>query len=398
MKPKIEQIIEKSIELALSSSFIGLPNIFRTDKIFLRIMWIFLFLISSGATIYTILKAVNNYLAYDKITNIYVFNQKQAEFPAVTFFILRNSKFNVSLNDILRSCQFNSIPCGPNDFDKLQDKHGYISFRSRNKIAFAPGSFFGFKVEMNLQNIPIDFDSRLNGVGGLRIMIHNISNDPGNYGGMPLTGFDLAPGFINEIKIKRTFTHKLGEPFNNCLKDIKSIDSHDSDLFRYMIQSTNYLYRQADCFNYCMGRELYKYMNISNKIDHYSNVLNENPLKFDEYMQFYLNILINNNTNQFCGEQECPEECDSVKYETTHTFTRSFDMTDNDIFFNIFYPTLEYTVIDQIPKMDLFDFISNIGGNLSLFIGISFLSLIEFIELFIEIIVIIFNRKIIFTL
>ncbi len=139
-------------------------------------------------------------------------------------------------------------------------------------------------------------------------------------------------------------------------------------------------------------------MNISNKIDHYSIVLNENPSKFDDYMKFYLNILTNNNTTQFCGELECPEECDSVKYETTHTFTRRFDMTDNDIFFNIFYPSLDYTVIDQIPKMDLYDFISNIGGNLSLFIGISFLSLIEFIELFIEIIVIIFNKNITFTL
>jgi hypothetical protein len=172
MKPKIEQIIEKSIELALSSSFIGLPNIFRTDKIFLRIMWIFLFLISSGATIYTIFKAVNNYLAYDKITNIYVFNQKQAEFPAVTFYILRNSKFNISIKEII--CRFNSLSCSSSDFDTIQDKNGHISYRFRNKTSFAPGSYFGFQLVVNLENILLDNSSKISEFDGLRLTIHNI--------------------------------------------------------------------------------------------------------------------------------------------------------------------------------------------------------------------------------
>ena len=73
-------------------------------------------------------------------------------------------------------------------------------------------------------------------------------------------------------------------------------------------------------------------------------------------------------------------------YETSHTFTKSLSKIDNLVAFNIFYPTLDNTVIDQIPKMDLFDFISNLGGNFVLFIGNSFLSFAEFIELFIEII------------
>ena len=59
------------------------------------------------------------------------------------------------------------------------------------------------------------------------------------------------------------------------------------------------------------------------------------------------------------------------------------------ISFSIYYESLEYTLINQKSKMDVFDLISNIGGNLGLFIGISFLSLAEFIELFIEIIYII---------
>ncbi len=41
--------------------------------------------------------------------------------------------------------------------------------------------------------------------------------------------------------------------------------------------------------------------------------------------------------------------------------------------FSVYYEKPEYTVIDQIAQMTVFDLISNIGGNLGLFIGISFL-------------------------
>jgi len=43
--------------------------------------------------------------------------------------------------------------------------------------------------------------------------------------------------------------------------------------------------------------------------------------------------------------------------------------------------------------MDEWDLISNIGGNLGLFIGISFLNLVELIELIIEIIIISVQKK-----
>jgi hypothetical protein len=386
---KKEKIAEKTIDLALGSSIIGLPNIFRTKDKSIKLMWILLFTIALGATIYTIIKSINNYFDYEIITNIYVFNQKQAEFPAVTFFILRNSKFNIPLKDIILDCQFNSLSCSSSDFDTIQDNNGHISYSFRNKTSFVPGSYFGFQLVVNLENIPLDNSSKISEFDGLRLTIHNISNDPGIYGGMPLTGFNVAPGFINEISVTRTFINKLGLPYNNCLKDVKSIDSFESDIFKYMIHSTNYSYRQTDCIDYCLGRQIYKFMNITNKIDHWLNInIQSLNVSQAEFINIYLKIY----QNGLDCYSECPEECDSIKYETSHTFTKSSSKIDNLVAFNIFYPSLDYTVIDQIPKMDLFDFISNLGGNFGLFIGISFLSFAEFIELFIEIILIFFKR------
>jgi len=137
-----------------------------------------------------------------------------------------------------------------------------------------------------------------------------------------------------------------------------------------------------------MGRELYKSMNISNKIDHFANILTEFESNFFTLIQIYLG-LVKNGITSICGN-ECPLECDSIEYETSLSFNKFItNNSDNLVNFNLFYTSLDYTMIDQIGKMNGFDLISNIGGNLGLFIGISFLSFAELIELFIEIIYII---------
>jgi hypothetical protein len=97
-------------------------------------------------------------------------------------------------------------------------------------------------------------------------------------------------------------------------------------------------------------------------------------------------------------------ECDSIKYEMSNSFTKLsaddfktlFDInatTTGIIWANIYYENLEYTSISQVAHMDVIDLISNIGSNLSLFIGISFISFAEIIELIIEILCIFLENK-----
>jgi hypothetical protein len=388
-KSKKQKIKEKAIEIALVSTSHGLPCVFRTDKIFLKLMWLSLFIFGSSFGVLTVTQTIKTYLNYEIVTNIQVINEIPTAFPAVTFYFLKNNKFSILNNSILM-CSFNRIRCNSNDFHLNQDNQGYTSFTYKNQTSYLGGSSYGLDLKLNLENIPINTRAFFNDSDGLKIIIHNSTYDPTYYGGEALNGFNVAPGFNHLISIKRTFSYKLGEPYNNCLKDVKSIDSYDSDLFRYIIQSTNYSYRQTDCFNYCMGRELYKSMNISNKIDHFKNVFVKFESNISTLIQTYLRLLKNGITS-ICGN-DCPLECDSIEYETSLSFNKFLtNNSDNIVNFNLFYSSLDYTMIDQIGKMDGFDLISNIGGNLGLFIGISFLSFAELIELFIEIIYIITN-------
>ena len=95
------------------------------------------------------------------------------------------------------------------------------------------------------------------------------------------------------------------------------------------------------------------------------------------------------------------KKCDSIKYDLSYSFTKPLvsiesllNISLNDIIYiNVYYESLDYTNINQVAKMDEWDLISNIGGNLGLFIGFSFLNLVELIELIIEIIIISVQKK-----
>ena len=54
--------------------------------------------------------------------------------------------------------------------------------------------------------------------------------------------------------------------------------------------------------------------------------------------------------------------------------------------FNVYYDELEYTLIRQQPKIEPFGLISNIGWTLGLFIGFSFISILELIEIVAELV------------
>jgi hypothetical protein len=68
-------------------------------------------------------------------------------------------------------------------------------------------------------------------------------------------------------------------------------------------------------------------------------------------------------------------------------------LNKNLIIIYVYYKELKYTLISQQPKTEIFDLISKIGGILGLFMGISFMSLIEILEILFEIMSIIFLER-----
>ena len=115
---------------------------------------------------------------------------------------------------------------------------------------------------------------------------------------------------------------------------------------------------------------------------------------------------------QNCHDQ-CPLECDSINYELR---TSSADypsvvyantLMDNPniqakyaanlsqmsyeslrrsmVQISVYYNNLGYDQYEEIAKMEVIDLVSNIGGTLGLFLGMSFLSFVEFLDIILQI-------------
>ena len=173
--------------------------------------------------------------------------------PAVTLINLRNRKTNISLNELLTYCTFNLVECNQDDFDMIVDEFGYVSYKFKSYESYTPGMQYGLQILINLDRIKCDRCY----LDGLRVIIHNHSIDPGYYSGGTKAGLTLAPGLSHEVAIKRTFSSKLGLPYNDCIKNVTNLESFDSELYRYMLNSTKYSYRQTDCFDYWYVKVVY---------------------------------------------------------------------------------------------------------------------------------------------
>jgi hypothetical protein len=120
----------------------------------------------------------------------------------------------------------------------------------------------------------------------------------------------------------------------------------------------------------------------------------------DIYVSYLDKYFLNNQQIPDYCFKYCPPECDTINYKiqqnsfkSSDTFLKantdySLEMKDDLVFISIYYAKKSYDLITQIPKMQAFDLVSSVGGTLSLFVGISFLTFVELIEIIMEIIIV----------
>ena len=123
--------------------------------------------------------------------------------------------------------------------------------------------------------------------------------------------------------------------------------------------------------------------------------------------------------------QYCPLECDSMIFQVTQSLANypSIQHATNDLMYNtiiqskfpnknltydlikqsvlslnVYYSDLSYMEYSQRAKTTLLDLVSNIGGIVGVFIGASFLSILEIAEVLIEVLSIFFTRNKVFNI
>jgi len=391
---KLKIITENLSDMLSQSTVYGLPKVFNSKRIFFKIFWIIYFIGASIFTISQVSSAINRYYDHEVLTQIKSIYQQPMDFPTISFCPIKPFAFeNKSLKSILTHCKdFYDDDCGEN-FEKY-----FESFESETY-----GTCYRYNSGRNMSGHPTEIISSNSGglndqldVGlksgfGIYVIIH----DPLT---LPIFEFENIYDDVTIVEenaraylsIHKTIEKRLENPYNNCYKDLSKFPL-DKKIINFIQSKTN-TYRQTDCLALCL-EVLYLKDNPCNCtstslgnvwVDCWIKKENQNysGCSWVYRQKFYKESIIKN-----CQEY-CPQECESISYSVSKD-----SVISNEPGFGIYFESLKYTSISELPKTDGFDFISNIAGISGIFIGASFVSLFEITEIIIEIFFILFQRK-----
>ena len=185
-------------------------------------------------------------------------------------------------------------------------------------------------------------------------------------------GINAKTGDLTNIVIKRTFVENTPSPYTQC----SDLTYYSSELYDHIIKSKR-TYRQKDCFDLCRQKNIISKCNCF--FTGYDN-LNSNvrPCLNTTDIGCYRYVNIDAVT---CASDFCPLECNSIEYDLSVSSLISWDQSLVEI--RVYYPQLEYTLLQVTPAMTLSSLIANLGGIMGLIVSLSFFSLLEIVELFV---------------
>ena len=476
-EPKKHKIKKILIDIVLSSTSHGLPNIFKSNRLLLKIMWTFFLLVSLSYCSFSIIKSINSYYSWEYVTNIDIIQEVPTEFPAISICNLniyvtdyaksllnqillqvanisrRNTinesylnslrtkylfhfismsdnftdenrrNFSLPLKDFLIDCNFGISKCSADEFDWYYSMHHgncYTFNNGRNfkgqiqpiRNSSQAGSFNGLRLELFLGN-QTDVPHLISN-SGVRVFVNNKSFTP-----RIMEGIDISNGELSNIIISRTFINKLANLYSDCHSNLNDLNAFKSEIYKAIIIS-NKTYTQNHCFDFCFQREMVKvcgcYIPFTNKLNSYNKCDNitevQCGLRLSE--SFYKQDI-----NKICSPF-CPLECNDVTYSLSVSHSNfpnpqyaeflkkqpiiqskfqnskfshndslkidNYELKNSIVAITLYYDDLKYTVISQHSKMSFEDLLANIGGQLGLFIGISFLSFVEIFDALVQVI------------
>jgi hypothetical protein len=200
------------------------------------------------------------------------------------------------------------------------------------------------------------------------------------------------------VSIDRESVKNLGSHYSNCRKDLKNWVKND--IYDYF-ESEKKDYTRKNCIDYV----------IQKKIKKECGCISANLFKFEIGMKYCNKSQNDCEIKMFASFEDknasiCPFECESFKYVSKSSFN-SFTTTPNihntlkkvkndsyfdgfhlerfnenssTYYFHFYYDESYVTEIVETAKYTWINLISNLGGTLGLFLGMSLLSFVEIFE------------------
>jgi len=326
------------------------------------------------------------------------------EFHASSLDDSAKSAFGIK-KEVFRECSFNMNRCSvTDDFKWFYSRDLGNCFQSNSvKKSNFQGSIHGLSLIVGpLVNTNKKYSTIFSGKG-LKLFLKDDANVPNL-----LDDYIWANGGKQtKISMKKVVTSNQPKPYTNC-HDLNSPESV-SDLLNFYTK-TSRVYKQHDCLALCFQRftiEKCKCHIVGFPVFSESRPCG-NWNDFECYSKVQRNFSSNGNSFKFDCVKECPLECDSVSFETeissidlepsgefnNVSLSQSIIGTQvmNYVYLKVYFQDLKYTEISQTVKTSVIDLISNLGGALGIFLGVSVFSLFEIVEVVVQVLAVCFER------
>ncbi|XP_070580901.1 amiloride-sensitive sodium channel subunit alpha-like [Ptychodera flava] len=306
------------------------------------------------------------------------------------------------LSDLLIECTWQGYPCGPNNFTTFFNPvygncYTFNSGRDGVRLQTSrPGPFYGLSLKLYVEQS--EYVRSVTESAGVRVLVHPQSIMP-----FPEdNGFSISPGRESSVGLRKVSIERQGSPYGDC-KDSHTLNNIFSEVF-----GTDY--SQQACEKSCYNDHV---VDQCNCVDHRFNYNNKyNICWVNDHTQFKCLMSVENayttNTLTPSCATECTERCSETTFRTTVTtalwpnqmyestiidkvMTISKDLrsrvasspefAENNLCkLNIYYQEFNYESISESPKYEIEDFLSDMGGQMGLWIGMSFCTIFEFVE------------------
>ena len=371
MKKEILTILKLRLE---SSSFILLPNIYKSEYNHLKLLWLILTILSTGWCAWFMSRSFVDYFSYDVITKTEVKYESLLIFPVITFCSLNtfntnyandyiNNLFNSSepnftdgflanylvnynitknltdkylfgkrIDELIVNCRF-----GMNECNLTQDFESYYDFNYGNCFRFNSGkNMNGQKIEKKYAtalfgSLDLQFwtGSAQNNYNLLSIdngLVIFISNETVN--SAFTNGINISPGYTTKISLDKLTIIKKPKPYSYCVGNLNFIDSYDSLTYKklFMVkQGQAYNYRM--CYIFCLQRHLgdicqcqLDYLGLTYYNEMRLCLINES-LRNQDFRCFSntLNLILKD-SQPFLKICDCPIECEYYFYKYSSSF------------------------------------------------------------------------------
>ena len=407
-------------DFAKNVTFHGMLHILTSKRLIVKIYWLIMFLGSLGYLVYQVSEIGGSYMDHPVMTKIETRIQKQLRFPSVTFCPtdamkrMFSPKYdNYSMADRTTKDFLDQIDQGTSlvlSYSFRNRKYNYSNHFRRILIPNM-GLCYSFNPDGTL------FQDRPGSLFGLQLALFVNSSEYGGGRGrvgvyvsvhphdeLPFPDFDsigLSPGFSNIIRLEKTTMIRQGSPYpSNCTK------GGDANLVfpgKYSVKNCEMSCIESEPVTKC--RMPYFWINRIVFLNHSksmtSNFVNESAGK-----KCFEKNNISSRANTFLHTKcNCQSPCHEITYEKLLSFLRLPDdkflsqfaaewlqVKDSNIFglnvlrdslleVFVYFGEMSERVITEKPEWTITKVLSDIGGQMGIWLGASIFSLVEILIL-----------------